>query len=143
MSFESGPYVQAACFCEMALRDTTGALSLIRIIDTITHVVRGPSAPDTMPPLAHQLTLVLMLKSGQAIGRHDLKLVPELPSGETGHPTTLSVHFEGEEKGHELVVNMPFVFRHEGLYWFNIYLDDEKLTAVPMRVRYSRMSVAQ
>lgn len=71
MTFEGGPYVQVACFCEMALRDTTGALSLIRVVDTITHVVRGPAPPDSMPPITHQLTMVLALKSGKATGRFD------------------------------------------------------------------------
>jgi hypothetical protein len=143
MAFEDGPYVQAACFCDMALRDNTGVLSLIRIIDTLTHTARGASPPETMPPIPYKLTLVLMLKSGNARGRYDLKVTPELPSGETESPFVISVHFEGEEKGHEIIADLPFIFRQEGLYWFNIYLDDEKLTAIPFRVKYSRMIAGQ
>jgi len=141
MAFEEGPYVQAACFCDMALRDNTGVLSLIRITDTLTHTERGPLPSEEMPPVPYKLTLVLMLKSGNARGRYDLKIIPELPSGETQDPFTVSVHFEGEERGHEVVANMPFIFTYEGLYWFNVYLGEEKLTAIPYRVKYSRMVI--
>jgi len=143
MAFEDGPFVQAACFCDMALRDETRTLSLIRIIDTLTQTARGPSVPEQMPPMAPTLTLALMLKSGKARGRYDLKVVPELPSGETENPLVISVHFEGEERGCDVVTRLGFVFKQEGLYWFNIYLDDEKLTAIPFRVKYSRMIAGQ
>lgn len=36
-------------------------------------------------------------------------------------------------------MNLAFTFEVEGLYWFNIYLDDEKLTAIPFRVKYNRV----
>lgn len=139
MAFEEGPYIQAACFCNMAIRDDSGTLSLIRIVDTLTHTAGGPSPPEEMPPVPHAFTLALMLKSGRARGRHNLKIIPELPSGETETPIDVTVHFEGEEKGHNLVTQLQFVFTQEGLYWFNVYLDDQKLTAIPFRVKYSRM----
>jgi len=52
MPFDRGPYVQAACICEMVIEDKTGAISLIRLIDTLTHEVGGPNPPDEMPPLS-------------------------------------------------------------------------------------------
>jgi len=42
-----------------------------------------PDAPEDMPQFTYTLKLVIMLKSGAARGRHELKVVPELPSGET------------------------------------------------------------
>jgi hypothetical protein len=139
MGFESGPFVQAACFCEMVIEDKTGVLSLIRIIDTLNHAEAGSTPPKTMPPFSYNLKLVLMLKSGKAEGRHDLMIVPELPSGETKESSTFTVHFEGEEKGQNLVMNLVFTFELEGLYWFKVYLDGETLTAIPLRVRYNRI----
>jgi hypothetical protein len=139
MAFEDGPYVQAACFCEITIQETTGVLSLIRIIDTLTHTAVGVSPPAEMPPGPYPMKLVLMLKSGRARGRYDLKIIPELPSGETQEPRIMSVYFEGEEKGQNIVTTIQFTFTQEGLYWFNIYLDKDKLTAIPFRVKYSRM----
>lgn len=139
MANEGGPYVQAACFCNMVIEDKTGALSLIRIIDMLTHTQTGPNPPEEMPPVPYEGTLVLMLKSGRAMGRHNLKIVPELPSGETQDSIVTSVHFEGDEKGQNVISNLRYVFTQEGLHWFNVYLDDDKLTAIPFRVRYHRV----
>ena len=138
MAFDDGPYVQTACFCENVIQDTSGAFSLIRIVDTITQTATGPNPPREMPPISFQLKLVLMLKSGDARGRWDVKIIPELPTGETKDPRIFSVHFDGEERGHNLILDFSFTLEHEGLHWINFYLDDEKLTAIPLRARYSR-----
>ena len=139
MQFEQGPYIQMAGLCEQVLEESTGVLSLIRIIDTITHTESRPDAPIDMPPVTYPMKMVIMLKSGRARGRHELKMVPELPSGEVKPPLTRSIQLEGEERGTNNVINMLFTFPMEGLYWFNIYLDDSLLTRIPMRIKYNRI----
>ena len=139
MPFDGGPYVQAACFCDMVLEDKTGVVSLIRIIDTLTHTEAHAQAPEEMPQFSYNLTLVLMLKSGNARGRHTLRIVPELPSGETEREFSVTAYFEGEEKGSNLIANLPIVFKLEGLYWFRVYLEADELTAIPFRVKYNRV----
>lgn len=141
MVFEGGPYVQAACFCDIVIEDKAGVLSLIRVVDTLTHTAVGPAPPEDMPPVTYSMTLVVMLKSGRARGRYDLKIVPEYPSGETASPFTHTVHFEGEEKGHNAMLRMNFTFPLEGLYWFRVYLKEQELTAIPLRVKYGRTVV--
>jgi hypothetical protein len=139
MPFEGGPYVQVACICENVIEDKTGALSLIRLIDVLTSIGAGPNPPEDMPPVQFTGKLVLMIKSGRAMGRHTLRIVPELPSGETQGEMPVTVHFEGEEKGSNVVSDLRYVFTQEGLHWFNIYLENDKLTAIPFRVRYNRV----
>lgn len=141
MSFEGGPYLQAGCFCETVIEDKTGALSLIRIIDTLTHTEAGPAPPEELVPFPFALKMVLMLKSGKARGRANLRIVPEMPTGASLDPVTLTVHFEGEEKGQNVITNVALTFEHEGLYWFKVYLDDTVLTAIPLRIRYNRVVV--
>lgn len=48
MTFEEGPYIQMAAFCQQVIEDKTGVLSLIHVIDTLTHTAAGPDAPDEM-----------------------------------------------------------------------------------------------
>ena len=139
MAFEGGPYVQAGCFCETVIEDKIGSLSLIRIIDTITHTQASPEPPETLPPFNYGLRLVLMLKSGSARGRSNLRIVPELPTGASLDAVTVTVHFEGEEKGANVVSNLAMRFENEGLYWFKVMIDDEILTQIPLRVRYNRI----
>ncbi len=139
MGFEQGPYIQMAGLCEQVIEDKTGVLSLIRIIDTITHTESRPDAPAEMPSVTYPMKMVIMFKAGRARGRHELKIVPELPSGEVKDPVIQSVQFEGEERGSNYVINMMFTFNMEGLYWFNVYLDDSIITRVPLRVKYNRI----
>lgn len=139
MAFEEGPYLNMACLCENVIEDKSGVLSLIRVIDRVTRTVAGPEPPDALPPFDYQVKLVLMLKSGKARGRSTLKIVPEKPTGASMDPMTLTVHFEGEEKGQNNIANMTFKIEYEGLYWFHVYLEDEKLTSIPLRVLYNRV----
>jgi hypothetical protein len=139
MASEQGPYIQMAGLCDQVIEDKTGALSLIRIIDTITHTEARPDAPEEMPPVTYPLKMVIMLKSGRARGRHELKIAPELPSGEVKSPFSRTIHMEGEERGANTIINMVFTFTTEGLYWFNVYFDDSILTRIPLRINYNRI----
>ena len=139
MAFEQGPYIQVAAFCEQVIEDKTGVLSLIRVIDTITHTASGPQPPAEMPPVPWRMKLVLALKPGRARGRHEVRIVPEQPSSEPKEPIALSVHLDGEDRGANLIMDMVFTFTMEGLYWFNVYLNDELFTKMPFRVKYMRV----
>jgi hypothetical protein len=139
MAFEDGPFISACCFCDMAIKDVTGTLSLIRIIDVITHAGSGPNPPVDMPAFDHELKLVIILRSGMARGRSMLKIVPEEPDGSSGKPLELSVHFDGEEKGANVVIDLRYRFKLEGLYWFDVYIDDQKINSIPLRIKYQRM----
>lgn len=143
MAFESGPYVQVAAFCERVLEEKDGVLSLIRVIDRIVHTATGAAAPREMQPFEYQLILVLMLKTGQARGAYDLSVVRELPSGirEESQAPVFRVHFEAEgDRGYNLVLQIQQVFEQEGLYWFDVLLDGQLLTRLPLRVVYARIS---
>ncbi len=136
MSFEGGPYIQAACFCDLVIQESSGVLSLIRVIDTLTRRHVAPDAPESMPPFVHTFWMVIMLKSGNAMGRHELRIVPELPSGATEQPLSIPVHLDGGHTGHNVVMQTSFQFALEGLYWFNVDFDGERLTRIPLLVRY-------
>lgn len=139
MQFEQGPYIQIAGLCDQVIEDKTGALSLIRIIDTITHTEARPDAPKKMPSVTYPMKLVIMLKSGGIRGQHELKTIPELPSGELKPPIKRSVQMEGEERGVNHIITTLFTFTMEGLYWFNVYFDDSLITRIPLRVKYNRV----
>jgi hypothetical protein len=143
MTFEQGPYIRMAGLCDQVIEDKTGVLSLIRVIDTITHTEARPDAPIEMPPVNYPMKMVIMLKPGRARGRHELKIIPELPSGKLKPPLIQSIQMEGEERGVNTIINMVFTFTMEGLYWFNVYLDDSMLTRIPLRIKYNRIVTPQ
>ena len=139
MPFETGPHIQAAAFCEQVIEDKTGLLSLIRIIDVITHTEARPEPPLEMPPVNWRMKLVLSLKPDRARGRHEIKIVPEEPSGEVEAPMQLSVYMDGEERGQNIIFDVAYTFTLEGLYWFQVLFDDALLTKMPFRVKYQRI----
>lgn len=137
--FERGPYVQLALFCERVLREADGVISLIRIVDIITHPEHGPNPPEEMPEFHYPLNLVITLKSGTAKGRHNITITPEQPSGEPLNPITLSVNMGGENKGINVHSRIDIPYRIEGLYWFSVMFDNDVITRLPLEVRYSRV----
>lgn len=139
MAFERGPYLTTATFCEQVLQEGSGVLSLIRIVDRMIITASGPDTPEQMPPAQLNWTLVVTLKSGDARGSHPVKIVPQLPSGETRSPVTLSAHLEGDNKGQNLISRMNMLLQMPGIYWFHIYVDDQLITKVPLEVIYSRI----
>ena len=139
MPFERGPYLSVAAFCEQVIEDKSGVLSMIRIVDRMNVTAQGPSAPPEMPPSNLNWTLVLTLKSGDARGSHEVKIVPQLPSGETMPPSVLSVHLEGGSRGANVISRFDMSLTMPGVYWFKIYVDDEFLTQLPIEVIYSRI----
>ena len=139
--FERGPYIQLAAFCERVLREGDGVISLIRVVDRVTHAERGSNPPQDMPEFRYPLTMVLNFKSGTARGRHEITITPEQPSGETLQPVTISVTMEGENKGINVVSPIDIPYKYEGLYWFKIDFDGQVITRIPLEVRYSRMVV--
>ena len=68
-----------------------------------------------------------------------MKSSPQLPYGETKVPLIRSVQMEGEERGFNNIINMLFTFTMEGLYWFNVYLDESLLTRIPLKIKYNRV----
>ncbi len=136
-----GPYLSVAALCERVLTEGDGVLSAIRIVDRITHVASDPGAPEEMPPIPVSLTALVVLKSGAARGRHALKIRPEDPAGMRLPEISLPILFEGEDRGASVVVNLALQVQREGLYWFDVYLDEERITRMPMRVVYHRLTV--
>lgn len=136
MPIQGGPYLVAAFLCERALREVDGVNSFIRIVDRWT--VTGPS--EAMPPTAIQATLVVSFKSGIHRGNGQLTITPTSPSDVRMQSLTLPVLFEGDEdRGLAIIIPMAFPVQEPGLYWFNVSLDGQSFSEIPLRVVYHRV----
>jgi hypothetical protein len=134
-----GPFIQAAAICERVLQEQDGAVSAIRIIDRITFI----SDPDGRPLVATQpVWFLIALKSGSARGRHAVSIVREEPSGISAPVLSADLLFEGEERGANLVVQGAFQPEEEGLYWFDVFLGETRLTRMPLRAVFQRLPTA-
>jgi hypothetical protein len=131
---QGGPYLQSALLCEKVLDEKDGVLSAIRIVDRVTQTVVGASPSAQVPATTLNLVALLGLKSGEARGRHTLKIVLEHPSGLKGPELSQSVLFEGEDRGQNVIIPLALELSAEGLYWFDVYLEDTLLTRMPLRM---------
>lgn len=139
----SGPFLTAALFCERVLEERDGVLTLVRIVDRFIQRAAGPSPPPEMPSFPINVTVFISVKSGAARGRHTITVRPEDPSGLQLEAVQLPVLFEGEDRGSNLVLNVGFQAEHEGLYWFDVLLDEKALlTRMPLRVVYEPTRLA-
>jgi|ERR1022692_2081742 hypothetical protein len=139
-AFEHGPYLGAAVLCERAIQEADGVLTLVRMIDKITGTVVVPQGhdPNVMPPFMVSLTMVVMLRAGEARGNYTIKVRPETPIGTQLAPTELPVSLVGtsDAQGVNLLLNLNLGAQHQGLHWFDVLLDDELLTRVPLHIEY-------
>lgn len=135
-----GPFVSVAAICEKVLEDKENVLSLIRLVDTITINVQGQTSPTEMPAINLPITIVVCLKSGGARGSHQLSLESETPDGATTQAHSQTVLFRGQEVGVNNIFRIQMGCRLEGVYWFNVVLDGRRLTRIPLRIVYRRVS---
>jgi len=128
-----GPYLAYAVICERVLRETDGAISLIRIIDRFT--IQGSS--PVSPPTTLTFWLAVLFRRGFPRGVMNLTVQPVSPSGKSLPAMTFPLHFEGdEEHGSDLALQVNLLAHEDGLYWFEIRLAEQLATRVPLRVVY-------
>jgi len=139
MSIEDGPYLAAAFLCEKVLVEKDEVLSAIRIVDRIIHTARA----EIMPPLNVDLRLLLVFKSGPAHGSRNVTVRLAQPSGRVQQPVMLPIFLEGGDgdRGANLLIEVRFQALEDGLYWFDILLNEELITRVPLRIVYQRLTV--
>ncbi len=135
----SGPYLVAALLCEKVLQEKNEVVSLIRIVDRFMVTVSALGSPENMPTIPINLTAFVSLKSGGARGRYTIKWRAETPSGIKEPEQLFPVLFEGEDRGVNLILNLNMVVDQEGLYWFDVLLEDQLLTRIPLRIVYQRI----
>ena len=131
------PWVQIASFCQIALKEGNQRLSLIRIVDRIT--INGQT-PE-MQPTSIQTTLVVILKSDFMRGPATVGIRPVTPSGGELPVVETNVLFEGDDRGIQLIIPVAVTAQEQGLYWFEVLVDGEIFTRVPLRVMYQRIAV--
>lgn len=125
-----------AVFCEKVLREADNVLSVIRVIDRFN--VAGPT-PEMAPTILN-FTILVSFKAGFLRGKQMLAIRPKSPDGQDLPQMTFPILFEGDDdRGNALAAQTNFVANQEGLYWFDVHLNDELVTRMPLRVFYQQL----
>ncbi len=129
-------HLHVATFCEKVLRETDGVVSLIRMFDRFN--VTGET--EEMPLTLLRFTVVISFKSGFMRGKQRVGIRPKSPTGKDLPSMDFPVLFEGDDdKGPMLAFEVQFPAEEEGLFWWEVYLNDEMVTKMPLRVFYQRL----
>jgi hypothetical protein len=128
-------YLHVATFCEKVLRETDGVMSVIRIFDRFN--VMGDS--EQMPPTSFSFMVLIGFKSGFMRGKQTIRLKPISPTGKELPAMEIPMLFEGDDdRGNAIAFQMNWVAEEEGVFWWDVYLNDELVTRMPLRVFYQR-----
>lgn len=147
---ETGPHVAVAALCERVISEGDGVISLIRVVDRLTQTATGPDPPEEMPPLVvDNVQCVIALKSDQARGRNELKLVMEGPDGARELLGAQDITLEPGNRGINIIAGVRLGLAHEGVYWIDVLFGppgadpehEQLLTRIPVEVVYQRQRV--
>lgn len=138
LGFDTGPYVNLAVFCEQAIEDKNGVLTLVRIVDQVTVSASGTNVSDDLPPgAAINNTLVLGLRAGQAMGKQTVQIIFEHPDGGRHPGPEMPVHFTpGTTGGANLILKITLALSTAGVYWADVLVNKRLVTRLSLEVRY-------
>jgi hypothetical protein len=135
-----GPYINVAALCEKVLQEQDGTLSLIRVVDRIVGTATGTAIPAELPPIQINLFAVVVMRSGIFKGTAPLKIIPRSPDESSLGEFSADVFLEGDDRGVNVISQLQFPAKEEGLYWIDVLLQGEILTRIPLRIIYQRLS---
>jgi hypothetical protein len=131
-------HLHVATFCEKVLREADGVNSIIRMVDRF--IVQGDS--EEMPPVVLQFTVYISFKSGFMRGKQKIAMRPKSPDGNDMPGMDFPVLFEGDnDRGVALTFPVRWAVQEEGTFWWEVFLNDELVTSMPLRVIYQRMKM--
>jgi hypothetical protein len=129
-------YLHVATFCEKVLREADGVSSIIRLIDRFN--VQGTE--DEMQPIVLPFMVYISFKSGFMRGKQKISLRPKSPKGEDLPSMDFPVLFEGDDdRGPAIGFQVNWPVQEEGLFWWDLYVNDELVTRMPLRVAYQQL----
>ncbi len=132
------PLLAAAVLCEKVLHEKDDVASIVRIIDTLTITGEDPS----LPPGFVALNMFLCFKSGDAKGTRKLTIRQASPLGDTEDIHKQSLDFRGNEQGVHVHCTIPMALKKTGLYWFDVIVNSETMTRIPLRINYHQQEKA-
>lgn len=136
-----GPYLSVASLCDVLLEEKDDRLSLIRLMDRANIVVTTsePLPADQPQEVAVTVKGLVSLKSGKFKGKKEVTVSLRKPDGELAGPVqAYPLLFEGGEHGPALRLTFLIGTTDGGLYWFEIGMDEETITKIPLRIAIER-----
>lgn len=133
-----GPYLSAALFCDSILEERDGTLSAFRIIDAVTLKIPDSTPSDQALPIG--VWFLLIFKSGNSPGKHEVRVDMRSPSGKTkrGEPQTYDLS-PPQYGGINLRLMTTLTVKNGGVFWADAYLDGKPISHTPLNIVVERI----
>ncbi|SRR6266851_4893731 len=131
-------FVAAALVCEKVLQEKDDVPSIIRIVDTFTVTVPPDLPADAKSGI--QITGFLAFKKASLSTepeKHHVAIRVRSPSGKEGPLQRVDLLLKAEPfAGTNVTLNMSHPIGEFGLFWIDVFLDDEEepITQIPFRL---------
>jgi hypothetical protein len=138
-----GPFIAVAVFCESIVEDSSGKIGAVGILDGCQLYLTG-DAPANVPseevPLTVTQNILIVFRSGDSPGEHKLKFVIEHPNGKRKIAVEKDVVLsQPPQGGLNLRTNAIIQVVAGGLHWLDIFLDNKRLTRMPLMIEILRL----
>lgn len=138
-NFELGPYLQAAFICEHALVENNGVVSFIRIIDRISHFVPESEQSAQIASFTWDIHIVVTFKTGENPGAYQVGVQPIRPDNTRMDKFNYPMLLESPaDRGSSVIAQVRFPFDMAGLWWFDVTLNNVRVSRIPMRIIYQQ-----
>ena len=130
-----GPYLTAALLCERVIEEKDGSLTAVRLVDQLT-IEPGSSEPNVVTVVVPlRLSLLVSIREGEVDHPYDVSITVLDPSGtERKLKPAGQMLVAGPVAGGNFIAHLMFSPQLEGMYFFEIELDGEFLSRVPLNV---------
>lgn len=115
-----------------------GPITIVGLIDRVVVPVLHGTLSDRIAQSVISCHAVVILKTGSRPGNHRLRLTLTSPSGRALREFSLDITLPNEpDQGVNVVMPIQFTASEEGIYWFDVKLDNETIPLT--RISFRRM----
>jgi hypothetical protein len=130
-----GPYLQYAVLCERVVVDQDKIISLFRIVDRF----KIQADKDELPPGILTPTVAVAFKSGDAKGKHQVRVIANDPQGKAIAKVEAIINLLGNNHGEMMRATMAIPITTTGLHWIDVYLNSRLITRMPAQIDYAKV----
>ncbi len=138
-----GPFLAAAVFCESVVEDASKKISAINILDGV-QMWLAEDAPADIPSKSKPITVIqnvlIIFRTGDASGKHELRLVIQQPDGKRSEALKQQIELTTQSYGGcNIKTQATLRIFSSGVYWIDVILNGTRFTRMPINVLIKRL----
>jgi hypothetical protein len=138
-----GPFLATAVFCESIMEDTSKKISALGIMDGVVFWIVAdapPGVPSEEQPISFIQNVLIVFRTGDSPGKHELRLVMERPDGKRKEVVKKEIDLSAPlHGGFQLKSQVNVTVYSQGVFWLDVILDGRRFTRMPLNVEIKRL----